>query len=133
MSNNSVQNMSLPKGWRKIKLGDVSKFSKGNGITKDEVIAEGVPCVRYGELYTKHHFKINDFYSFISDENPGKYKLIKNNDLLFAGSGETREEIGKCASFNHSTAAYAGGDVIVCSIDPKVLCADIASYYLGML
>ena len=133
MSNNSVQNMSLPKGWRKIKLGDVSKFSKGNGITKDEVIAEGVPCVRYGELYTKHHFKINDFYSFISDKNPGKYKLIKNNDLLFAGSGETREEIGKCASFNHSTAAYAGGDVIVCSIDPKVLCADIASYYLNTI
>ena len=80
--------MSLPEGWRNIKLGDVGKFSKGNGITKDEVISEGVPCVRYGELYTKHNFRINDFYSFISDKNSGKHKLIKSNDLLFAGSGE---------------------------------------------
>ena len=133
MSNNSVQNMSLPKGWWNIKLGDVGKFSKGNGITKNEVITEGVPCVRYGELYTKHNFRINDFYSFISDKIPGKYKLIKYNDLLFAGSGETREEIGKCASFHHNVKAYAGGDVIICSIDPKILRADFASYYLNTI
>lgn len=123
----------LPEGWRKMRLGEVSQFSKGNGITKDEVITEGVPCVRYGELYTKHNFKINDFYSFISDKNSGKHKLIKNNDLLFAGSGETREEIGKCASFHHNIKAYAGGDVIICSIDPKILRADFASYYLNTI
>ena len=123
----------LPQGWRKIKLGEVSKFSKGNGITKDEVTTEGVPCVRYGELYTKHNFRVNDFYSFISDKNSGKHKLIKNNDLLFAGSGETREEIGKCASFHHTIKAYAGGDVIICSIDPRILRADFASYYLNTI
>ena len=133
MSNNSVQNMSLPKGWWNIKLGDVGKFSKGNGITKDEVITEGVPCVRYGELYTKHNFRIQKFYSFINNNNLGKHKLIKNNDLLFAGSGETREEIGKCASYRHNIKAYAGGDVIICSIDPKILRADFASYYLNTI
>ena len=86
-----------------------------------------------GELYTKHNFKINNFYSFISDKNSGNHKLIKNNDLLFAGSGETREEIGKCASFHHNIKAYAGGDVIICSIDPKILRADFASYYLNTI
>lgn len=131
MNNSSAKDVMLPQGWRKIRLGEVSKFSKGSGITKAEVIAEGVPCVRYGELYTKHNFRINDFYSFISDKNSGKHKLIKNNDLLFAGSGETREEIGKCASFHHTIKAYAGGDVIICSIDPKILRADFASYYLN--
>lgn len=77
MNRKVARGEALPQGWRKIKLGEVSKFSKGNGITKDEVIAEGIPCVRYGELYTKHNFKINDFYSFISDKNSGKHKLIK--------------------------------------------------------
>ena len=133
MSKIAAKDGALLQGWRNVKLGEVGKFSKGNGITKSELVVEGVPCVRYGELYTKHNFKIQNFYSFISNNNLGKYKLIKTNDLLFAGSGETREEIGKCASFNLHTEAYAGGDVIVCSIDPIALRADFASYYLNTL
>ena len=133
MSKIAVKYGALPEGWRKIKLGQISKFTKGNGITKNELVTKGVPCVRYGELYTKHNFRIQKFYSFISKNNFGKQKLIKNNDLLFAGSGETREEIGKCSSFNLSIPAYAGGDVIVCSIDAKVLRADFASYYLNTI
>ena len=117
--------------WDKSKLVEVGRFSKGHGITKEELTAEGTPCIRYGELYTRHNFRIRNFYSFVSRKNAGKYKLIENNDLLFAGSGETREEIGKCASFNHNIEARAGGDVIICSIDPRKLRADFASYYLN--
>ncbi len=117
--------------WDKSKLVEVGRFSKGHGITKEELTAEGTPCVRYGELYTRHNFRIRNFCSFVSHKNADKYKLIENNDLLFAGSGETREEIGKCASFNHNIEARAGGDVIICSIDPRKLRADFASYYLN--
>ena len=109
------------------------KFSKGSGITKSEVRDTGVPCIRYGELYTKHNLKVRNFYSFISNKDLDKRKLIKNNDLLFAGSGETKEEIGKCASFNHDIRAYAGGDVIICSLDPKAVRADFASCYLNTI
>ena len=35
------------------------------------------------------------------------------NDLVMAGSGETREDIGKTAVMNKEIRAYAGGDVIV--------------------
>jgi type I restriction enzyme, S subunit len=33
--------------------------------------------------------------------------------LLFAGSGETAEEIGKCVAFLGDEEAYAGGDVVI--------------------
>ncbi len=128
-----AQNGPLPKGWREVRLGEISKFSKGSGITKKEVRDKGVPCIRYGELYTKHNLKVRIFYSFISNKDLDKRKLIKNNDLLFAGSGETKEEIGKCASFNHDIRAYAGGDVIICSLDPKEIRADFASCYLNTI
>ena len=128
-----ARNETLPEGWREVKLGEISKFSKGSGITKNEVRDKGVPCIRYGELYTKHNLKVRNFYSFISNKDLAKRKLIKNNDLLFAGSGETREEIGKCASFNHDIRAYAGGDVIICSLDPKEVRADFASCYLNTI
>ena len=38
---------------------------------------------------------------------------IKTGDLLFAGSGETAEEIGRCAAYLSEEKAYAGGDIIV--------------------
>ena len=133
MNRKAVKGGSLPEGWREVRLGDVSVCSKGSGITKNELVENGVPCVRYGELYTRHNFRILNFYSFIDDKNLDKRKLIRNNDLLFAGSGETRKEIGKCASFNHNIKAYAGGDVIVFSINPKKLRADFASYYLNTI
>ena len=128
-----AKNETWPEGWREVKLGEISKFSKGSGITKSEVRDTGVPCIRYGELYTKHDLKVRNFYSFISNNDLDKRKLIKNNDLLFAGSGETKEEIGKCASFNHDIEAYAGGDVIICSLDPKEVRADFASCYLNTI
>ncbi len=65
----TVKNGQLPKGWREVKLGEISKFSKGSGITKSEVRDTGVPCIRYGELYTKHNLKVRNFYSFISPNN----------------------------------------------------------------
>ena len=128
-----MKQKALPTGWREVRLGEIGKFSKGNGITKNEVIDKGLPCIRYGELYTKHNFRVQKFYSFISNKGINKRKLIKDNDLLFAGSGETRGEIGKCASFNHDGKAYAGGDVIVCSLNPKEIRADFASSYLNTI
>ena len=127
----TVKEKALPKGWREVRLGEVGDFSKGNGITKNELVSNGVPCIRYGELYTRHNLKVKDFYSFVENKDLDKYKCIKNNSLLFAGSGETREEIGKCASFNHDVKVYAGGDVIIFSIDPTKLHAEFASYYLN--
>ncbi len=134
MNRKADKERTLPDGWQEVRLGDVGTFSKGTGITKGELVTDGVPCVRYGEIYTKHNYKIKNFHSFISNERDfKKLKIIKDNDLLFAGSGETREEIGKCVSFNHNVEVYAGGDVIICSIKPEKLRADFASYYLNTL
>ena len=44
--------------WTVKQLGDIGMFMKGRGIKKDEVISNGIPCVRYGEIYTHH----NDYH-----------------------------------------------------------------------
>lgn len=36
-------------------------------------------------------------------------------DLLFTGSGETKEDIGKCVAFVGDEEAYAGGDIVIVS------------------
>lgn len=103
----------IPKHWAVIELGRIGTFSKGGGGTKEDEVDEGLPCVRYGDLYTKHQFLITDTRARISAESAGRYAPILYGDLLFAGSGETIEEIGKSAVNLITEPAFCGGDVIL--------------------
>jgi type I restriction enzyme S subunit len=99
--------------WKSVKLGTIGEFSKGSGISKSEILSKGFPCVRYGEIYTVHHTVIQKFNSFINEESVKISKPIYKGDILFAGSGETLEDIGKCVTFLNDVKAYAGGDIII--------------------
>ena len=99
--------------WETKRLGEIGTFAKGRGIKRDDVSAEGLPCVRYGELYTRYQDYILKVTSRIPLNIVATALPIKTGDLLFAGSGETSEEIGRCAAYLGEEQAYAGGDVIV--------------------
>ncbi len=103
----------IPEGWEVKPLGLFGSFFKGKGISNSEKTETGFPCVTYGEIYTKHDFIIKDFKSFISEETAKTSQKIKKNDILFAGSGETLDEIGKCIANIKNVEAYAGGDIII--------------------
>jgi len=113
--------------WKEKRLGEIGTFTKGKGIKKDEVEADGLPCVRYGEIYTHYNDCIRGFHSFIPPEVARESQRLRKGDLLFAGSGETAEEIGKCVAFLGDEEAYAGGDIVILSP------ADQNSMYLGYL
>ncbi|SFQ18062.1 restriction endonuclease subunit S [Parafilimonas terrae] len=105
----------IPEDWEVKELGEIGAFSKGKGINKSDSNSGNIPAIRYGELYTHHNYIIKSFHSFISKNVSKQSKLLKKGDLLFAGSGETKEEIGKCAAFIFNDEVYAGGDVIILS------------------
>ncbi len=96
-----------------IELKKLGEFLKGRGITKSEVIETGIPCVRYGELYTLHDRIIRKYGSCISEESKTTSLRLKKHDVLFAGSGETITDIGKSAAFIDDHEAYAGGDILI--------------------
>ena len=99
--------------WAVKRLGDFGVFLKGFGIKKDEVVSDGLPCIRYGEIYTHHNDHLKAFNSFIKPATAKQSQRIVQGDLLFAGSGETVEEIGKCVAFLGDEEAYAGGDIVI--------------------
>ncbi|MDB9955286.1 restriction endonuclease subunit S [Pelagibacterales bacterium] len=105
----------IPKSWGVHKLEEIGTFSKGKGISKKDILSEGIPCIRYAEIYTCYDFYIETFKSFISPDTARSSKKLVNNDIIFAGSGETVEEIGKSIAFTLNCEAYASGDSIVMS------------------
>jgi len=74
-------------------LSDIADLSKGIGISKDQLSADGEPCILYGELYTK--YKSETIKEVISKTNIDNTKLVKSkaNDVIIPCSGETAEEI----------------------------------------
>ena len=101
--------------WVEKRLGDCGSFSKGAGISRAQANSGRIPAVRYGELYTTHHEYIKAFESFISDDVARCSTRLTRGDIVFACSGETKEEIGKCAAFLGDEVAYAGGDLLILS------------------
>lgn len=101
--------------WVEKRLGDCGSFSKGAGISRAQANSGRIPAVRYGELYTTHHEYIKVFESFISEDVARCSTRLTRGDIVFACSGETKEEIGKCAAFLGDEVAYAGGDLLILS------------------
>ena len=116
----------IPEDWDAISLSKVGVFGKGSGVTRANAQSGNIPCIRYGEIYTSHNDYIKTFYSHISPEIASTATKLKKGDVLFAGSGETKEEIGKAVAFLGDEDAYAGGDIIILS--PNM---ESSSMYLG--
>ncbi len=114
-------------------LKDFGTFLKGKGIPKDDVIESGIPCIRYGEIYTSHHIVIRKFRSFISEEVASTSFQLNKGDIVFAGSGETITEIGKSVCFVNDFEAYAGGDTIIFRPDSNKINSVYLSYLLNSL
>ncbi|MFQ6592925.1 MULTISPECIES: restriction endonuclease subunit S [Pseudomonas] len=115
--------------WEVIRLGSLGRFIKGTGVKKDEATAGDLPCVRYGEIYTRHHDVVRTFYSRITASVAAKATLLRTGDILFAGSGETKKEIGKAVAFVHECEAFAGGDIVI--LRPAAADAKFLGYILN--
>ena len=103
----------VPDHWEVRRLGQIGRFSKGNGGNKEDGESVGVPCIRYGDLYTTHTHFILKSRTFVSMEKAKDYTPITFGDVLFAASGETIDEIGKSAVNLMQSEACCGGDVIL--------------------
>ena len=96
--------------WKKDSLKNVASISKGSGISKEQLSDSGLPCILYGELYTKYKSEvITDIYSKTDIETKG---LVSSNanDVIIPCSGEAAIEIAtaRCVPVSN---ILLGGDL----------------------
>lgn len=104
---------TVPAHWDVRRVASLGALRKANGGTKQDDAEAGVPCVRYGELYTTHDYAIRQTTTFVANDAATDYTAIRYGDVLFAASGETFEDIGKSAVNLMRGQVCCGGDVIV--------------------
>ncbi|EFU2060227.1 restriction endonuclease subunit S [Campylobacter upsaliensis] len=103
----------IPHHWEVRRVATLGNFFKGSNISKNDLQDSGVCVVLYGDIYTKYEIKTKQFQSKIAENFAKNKTQILFGDLLFSGSGETKEDIGKCICYLGNEKAYVGGDVIV--------------------
>jgi len=109
----------IPKEWEVERLGKCGTFRKGANIPKYLLAHSGKGCILYGQLYTTFNNVIKSTESKIPDDFTKGLLPIKYGDILFAGSGETHDEIGKSAVLLSKDEIYAGGDIIILNLSDK--------------
>ncbi|ALK37963.1 restriction endonuclease subunit S [Staphylococcus aureus] len=98
--------------WEEKILDEVSTFSKGKGISKNDLSKDGTPCILYGELYTTYDFIINKIKSKTLLDTKNLVKG-KKNQVLIPSSGETPLDIATAAVINTTEDMLLGGDINV--------------------
>lgn len=100
--------------WKKVKLGDIAKFSKGQGYSKSDLKETGHPIILYGRMYTKYQFAIDEVDTFANLKDASI--LSEGNEIIMPASGETPEDIA-CASAVLAKDIILGGDLNIMHFD----------------
>lgn len=105
----------IPENWEVLKFKYLATdVFKGAGITKEDVKENGkIPCVRYGEIYTKYNFHFDECKSRTNEDCVSQPRYFSYGDILFTCTGELVEEIGKAVVYLGDEKCMAGGDIIV--------------------
>jgi type I restriction enzyme S subunit len=86
---------------------------RGSGITRDQVTSTGIPCVRYGEIYTTYNIWFDKCVSYTDETVIKSKKYFEYGDILFAITGESVEDIAKSCVYIGNERCLAGGDIVV--------------------
>lgn len=103
---------------------------RGTGIKKDQITDEGIPCVRYGEIYTTYGIWFDRCVSHTNEKEINNRKYFEHGDILFAITGEKVEEIAKSCAYVGNEKCLAGGDIVVLKHkqNPKYLSYALSTY-----
>ena len=119
-----------PDGVEYKTLGEIAvDIYRGAGITRDQVTAEGTPCVRYGEIYTTYGVWFDKCVSHTDESKLLSKKYFEHGDILFAITGESVDDIAKCCAYIGHEKCLAGGDIVVLkhNQNPKYLSYALAT------
>lgn len=101
----------IPENWSWVRLGEVALIERGAGIKRFETAPTGVPCVRYGEIYTTYGYSFTATKSFVPERIASSCHMANQGDVLCTLTGEWKEEIAKATAYLGKAPIAIGGDL----------------------
>ncbi len=96
MKNPKIRFKGYTDDWEQRKLDDWGTFYYGRSCPKWSVTEDAIiPCIRYGELYTKFGAKIDRVYSY-TNMSPENLRFSKGTEVLIPRVGEDPMDYNHC-------------------------------------
>ena len=121
-------NELCPEGVEYKTLGEIASISRGGNFQKKHYVSNGIPCIHYGQIYTKYNLFVNEADSYIESEVAKKQKFAESGDIIMAITSENVEDVCKCIAWlgNDKVAVSGHTAIIHHNQNPKYLV-----YYLS--
>ena len=123
----------IPDSWEWVRIRSLGEIIRGSGIKRNETVQQGLPCVRYGELYTTYQTSFTSAVSFIAPDLYEKCKHFSYGDVLMTLTGENKPDIAKAVAYLGTEPIAAGGDLAFWTqhgMNPLFLSYIMASPYI---
>ena len=113
-----------PNGVEYKKLGEIATISRGGSFQKKDFCESGIPCIHYGQIYTKYGLFSDKTITFISEETAKKQKFAEPNDIIMAVTSENIEDVCKSLAWIGSEKVAVSGHsaIIHHNQNAKYLC-----------
>lgn len=110
----------IPMHWDVKRFGYIFTFSRGLGITKQDLHDEGIPCVNYGEIHSKYGVIINpEIHKLKCVEEQylqtDAKSLLRRGDFVFADTSEDIKGSGNFTCLDSDMLTFAGYHTVVAS------------------
>ena len=108
----------IPGHWEIQRFGHLFSFSRGLGITKQDLKEKGIPCVNYGEIHSKYGFKVDPQIHRLkcveeSYLETSEGSLLRRGDFVFADTSEDIEGSGNFTVLDSDVPTFAGYHTII--------------------
>ena len=97
-----------------MELRDIATVTRGGNFQKKDFTSEGVPCIHYGQIYTRYGISTEDTIQFVSEETAKKSKQAAPGDIVMAVTSENVEDVCKCVAWmGDKNIAVSGHTAII--------------------
>lgn len=102
-----------PDGVEYRALGEFASVDRGGNFQKKDFVEDGLPCIHYGQIYTKYGLHASKALSFVSEEVFAKSKKAHFGDIVMAVTSENMEDVCKCVTWLGSEDVAVSGHTAI--------------------
>ena len=109
-----------------MRLSDIATITRGGNFSKSDFDEKGIPCIHYGQIYTKYGISANKTITGLNKEKTQSAKFAEPSDIVMAVTSENLEDVCKCVAWIGNEKIAVGGHTAIISHSQN---AKYLSYY----
>ena len=102
-----------PDGVEYKALSEIATITRGGSLQKKDFTESGVPCIHYGQIYTKYGLFTDKTFTFVSEATALRQKKAVTGDVVMAVTSENIEDVCKCVVWLGEEAVAVSGHTAI--------------------